>query len=95
MSLRWLLLIALPLLALSSVGDIHSSVVILGVVAIVAALALYTVGFDAVLRTAPTTGPSSDERCLRGSFRRQSSPDAPGRPQPRAPGNGLRLLVLS
>lgn len=29
--------------------------------------------------------PAEDERCRRGSFRRQTSPDAPGRPRPRAP----------
>ena len=29
--------------------------------------------------------PAPDERCRRGSFRRQSSPDAPGRVLPRAP----------
>ena len=29
--------------------------------------------------------PARDERCRRGSFRRQSSPDAPGRSLPRAP----------
>lgn len=36
------------------------------------------------------SGPSSDERCLRGSFRRQTNPDTDGRPRPRAPGSGLR-----
>ena len=36
-------------------------------------------------------GLAEDERCRRGAFRRQSSPDTPGRPQrPRAPGNGPR-----
>jgi len=29
--------------------------------------------------------PAEDERCRRGAFRRQSQPDAPGRPLPRAP----------
>ncbi len=29
--------------------------------------------------------PQPDERCHRGVFRRQTSPDAPGRPRPRAP----------
>ncbi|KAA0019457.1 DUF6412 domain-containing protein [Antrihabitans cavernicola] len=38
-----------------------------------------------------STGPEHSERCLRGAFRRQSSPDAPGRPLPRAPGTDLRL----
>ncbi|WP_245649855.1 DUF6412 domain-containing protein [Nocardia shimofusensis] len=39
---------------------------------------------------APTTtagGPPSEEKRLRGAFRRQSFPDTPGRPRrPRAPG---------
>lgn len=41
-------------------------------------------------RVCTTAGPVGQERCLRGSFRPQSSPDAPGRPRPRAPGNGRR-----
>ncbi|WP_245671673.1 DUF6412 domain-containing protein [Nocardia amamiensis] len=32
------------------------------------------------------TGPQRDEQRLRGAFRRQSAPDTPGRPRPRAPG---------
>lgn len=36
--------------------------------------------------------PSDDERCLRGSFRRMTSPDTPGRlGRPRAPGEVRRL----
>ncbi|NNH68962.1 hypothetical protein HLB23_03580 [Nocardia uniformis] len=31
-------------------------------------------------------GPTTDEQRLRGSFRRHSHPDAPGRSRPRAPG---------
>ncbi|MGH3321154.1 MAG: DUF6412 domain-containing protein [Streptosporangiaceae bacterium] len=34
--------------------------------------------------------PEADERCLRGAFRRQSRPDTPGRPRPRAPGRDPR-----
>lgn len=34
------------------------------------------------------TGPTADERCLRGSFRLHNRPDAPGRQRPRAPGDG-------
>ena len=33
-------------------------------------------------------GPTVAEQRLRGAFRRQSRPDAPGRPRPRAPGPG-------
>ena len=35
-------------------------------------------------------GPVAAERRLHGAFRRASSPDTPGRPQPRAPGVGSR-----
>ncbi|NKY35035.1 hypothetical protein HGA13_18435 [Nocardia speluncae] len=31
-------------------------------------------------------GPTAEEQRLRGTFRRQSHPDAAGRPRPRAPG---------
>lgn len=31
----------------------------------------------------------AEERRLRGDFRRQHRPDSPGRPMPRAPGEGL------
>ncbi len=41
-------------------------------------------------RTVVAAGLVSDERRLRGSFRRLSSPDTPGRPRPRAPGAGAR-----
>ena len=34
-----------------------------------------------------TRGPTSDEQRLHGAFRRQSHPDTPGRPRPRAPGS--------
>jgi len=36
-------------------------------------------------RAPSVTTPAEDERCRRGAFRRQSQPDAPGRPLPRAP----------
>lgn len=42
------------------------------------------------LGTAANTGPVSDERRLRGAFRRVSNPDTPGRPRPRAPGSVVR-----
>ncbi|MGU3437394.1 DUF6412 domain-containing protein [Actinomycetes bacterium M1A6_2h] len=93
MHFRWLLLIALPCAALFGAADVQGSVSLLGavaVVALVAALVIHTAGHSLSILFAPNAGPASDERCLRGSFRRQSSPDAPGRPQPRAPGTGLR-----
>ncbi|MGB7237673.1 MAG: DUF6412 domain-containing protein [Rhodococcus sp. (in: high G+C Gram-positive bacteria)] len=39
-----------------------------------------------VART-PRPHPPAEERRLRGGFRRQYRPDAPGRPMPRAPGS--------
>lgn len=69
-----------------------------GLVAVGASVALLLVSAITLHRTRDVlvlvvvghTGPASDERCLRGSFRRQSNPDTDGRPRPRAPGNGLR-----
>ncbi|WP_369123103.1 DUF6412 domain-containing protein [Nocardia amamiensis] len=40
----------------------------------------------AVSTRAVGAGPQRDEQRLRGAFRRQSAPDTPGRPHPRAPG---------
>ncbi|WP_169914849.1 DUF6412 domain-containing protein [Rhodococcoides yunnanense] len=60
----------------------------LAVVVAVAALAVAT-GRTVPLGLRPglhTSGPRDEERHLRGSFRRQHRPDAPGRPQSRAPG---------
>lgn len=37
-------------------------------------------------RCRTTRGPTSEEKRLRGAFRRHSHPDTPGRPRPRAPG---------
>lgn len=62
--------------------------VALFVVAALAAMMLLAHRADArtLLRLAPNTGPILEGRRLRGAFRRQHRPDAPGRPQPRAPG---------
>lgn len=61
-------------------------------VLVLASLALVAASRDALTTLAPavTGRPAGDERCLHGSFRHQSSPDAPGRPRPRAPGAGHR-----
>ncbi|WP_206491975.1 DUF6412 domain-containing protein [Rhodococcus sp. KRD162] len=40
----------------------------------------------AVIALLPSCAAGADGRRLRGSFRRQQQPDAPGRPMPRAPG---------
>ncbi|MDZ7932286.1 MAG: DUF6412 domain-containing protein [Rhodococcus sp. (in: high G+C Gram-positive bacteria)] len=49
-------------------------------------LIAHRVDVPALLRLLPNVGPTAEERHLRGAFRRQHRPDAPGRPQPRAPG---------
>lgn len=55
------------------------------------ALALHdTRGRLDVPGVATVAGPARDERRLHGAFRCQSSPDAPGRPRPRAPGRSAR-----
>ena len=42
-----------------------------------------------VIAVGPSVGPlAREERCRRGVFRRQVSPDAPGRVRPRAPQAG-------
>lgn len=91
---RSLLLLLLPVIALLAVPPLGSSgsAAVLGTaiaVFVVAALATSSKYELLQLCAVSATGPSDDERCLRGAFRRQSSPDAPGRPQPRAPGIGL------
>jgi hypothetical protein len=57
---------------------------------LVSAIALHRMRDVLVLVVVGHTGPASDERCLRGSFRRQTNPDTDGRPRPRAPGSCLR-----
>lgn len=58
---------------------------------LLAALVCWRTGDQVALsRVCTTSGPVGEERCLHGAFRSQSSPDAPGRPRPRAPGNGPR-----
>ncbi|MDI9914977.1 hypothetical protein B2J88_00255 [Rhodococcus sp. SRB_17] len=90
---RSLLLLLLPFIALLAAPPLSSSgsAAVLGTaiaVFVVAALSASPMYEALQLRAVSSQGPSGDERCLRGAFRRQSSPDAPGRPQPRAPGIG-------
>ena len=59
-------------------------------VVLVAAALLHGTGVTPLAWAARHRGPDDDERQLRGAFRRQSSPDAAGRPRPRAPGTGLQ-----
>ncbi len=73
-------------------ADGQSSAAMLAVVAVVviSSFALLYGRDVAALVTVSATGPVADEENLRGSFRRQSSPDAAGRPRPRAPGQSRR-----
>ena len=52
----------------------------------------HRVDVPALMRLLPNVGPTAEGRHLRGSFRRQHRPDAPGRPQPRAPGAPVGAL---
>lgn len=55
-------------------------------------LLAHRVDVPALMRLLPNVGPTAEGRHLRGSFRRQHRPDAPGRPQPRAPGAPVGAL---
>lgn len=75
-------------LGLASSGDTTtlSAGLVIALVA-VAALVLIWRADDLMFGLCRTTrGPTSEERRLRGAFRRHSHPDAPGRPRSRAPG---------
>ncbi|MEH6794449.1 MAG: DUF6412 domain-containing protein [Rhodococcus sp. (in: high G+C Gram-positive bacteria)] len=79
---------SLLLVSLYLTMPIATADVALILVAALATLMLlaHRVDVPALLRLLPNVGPTAEERHLRGSFRRQHRPDAPGRPQPRAPG---------
>ncbi|WP_338893130.1 DUF6412 domain-containing protein [Rhodococcus sovatensis] len=66
-----------PTVQLALMGLAVSALVVLGVLGSSAIIAAST----------PSTHPPAEERRLRGGFRRQHRPDAPGRPMPRAPGS--------
>ncbi|WP_092806463.1 DUF6412 domain-containing protein [Rhodococcus globerulus] len=90
-SLLMLLLPFIAMLATPPLGSSGSAAVVGTAIAVFVVAALATSPRSELLQlfARSSSGPARDERCLRGSFRRQSSPDAPGRPQPRAPGIGL------
>ncbi|MEC3958831.1 DUF6412 domain-containing protein [Nocardia sp. CDC153] len=63
------------------------SLFVLGAVAVVAVTAALLSARGPLLVAVAQTGPAeSAGRRRRGTFLRQSNPDAPGRPRPRAPG---------
>lgn len=66
-----------PTVQLALIGLAVSALVVLGVLGSSAIIAART----------PHPHPPAEERRLRGGFRRQYRPDAPGRPMPRAPGS--------
>ena len=81
-----LLLLLLPLgmlLAVDSGGVLGFAVALLLVVSLVAVAAVRWRSVGGSIRVGDLVTAS---RRLRGSFRRLTQPDAPGRPQPRAPG---------
>lgn len=90
------LTLVVAVLAVSQL-DSHGNLALVG--ATVAALLLLGLalrdggGRLRALRLATVNGPAHDERRLHGAFRCQSSPDAPGRPRPRAPGRSARPVA--
>ncbi|MGH3983938.1 MAG: DUF6412 domain-containing protein [Pseudonocardiaceae bacterium] len=83
------MLAALAALAANTPGDV--AVLGTAIAALLISAWALRLGRDrvALAAIANADGPTGDERCLRGSFRRQSNPDTPGRPRrPRAPDTG-------
>ena len=84
-----LLLVALHLTMPTATADLA----LLLVAALTTLMLLaHRVDVPALLRLLPIIGPAAEERHRRGAFRRQHRPDAPGRPQPRAPGMPVGAL---
>ncbi|WP_206491735.1 DUF6412 domain-containing protein [Rhodococcus sp. KRD162] len=83
-----LVVTSLLLVSLYLTMPVATADVALILVAALATLMLlaHRVDVPALMRLLPNVGPTAEGRHLRGSFRRQHRPDAPGRPQPRAPG---------
>ncbi|MEU1210526.1 DUF6412 domain-containing protein [Nocardia sp. NPDC005825] len=69
-------------------GAAHpDSLLVLGAVALVAVTAAVIAARGPLLVAVASAGPAeSAGKRRRGAFLRQSNPDAPGRPRPRAPG---------
>ncbi|MCJ0978044.1 DUF6412 domain-containing protein [Rhodococcus sp. ARC_M12] len=78
-----LLLVSLYLTMPTATADL--ALILVAALATLMVLA-HRVDVPALLRLLPNVGPTAEERHRRGAFRRQHRPDAPGRPQPRAPG---------
>jgi len=71
-------------------GNLALVTALAAVFTIAAVLAATARGSILLAQNAFAAGPVAAERRLHGAFRRVSSPDTPGRPQPRAPGAGSR-----
>ncbi|MFX1758087.1 MULTISPECIES: DUF6412 domain-containing protein [Rhodococcus] len=92
--LSWLVATVVPVTAVSA-GDTAGLLagllmVLLATLAFVAAADDPLFAFGRSVR-----GPTSEERRLRGGFRRHSHPDTPGRPRPRSPGSVLAFDTSS
>ena len=91
--LAWLL--AVTLLLLFAPGDASAGgLAMLAAMATAFTIAAVILCLDrrvaALPRGSHESGAIAEERRLHGAFRRLSSPGAPGRPRPRAPGAGSR-----
>ncbi|MBS9371365.1 DUF6412 domain-containing protein [Rhodococcus sp. B50] len=89
--LSWLVTTVVPVTAVSA-GETAGLLVGLLVV-VLATLAFVAAPSFAFGRS--VRGPISEERRLRGGFRRHSHPDTAGRPRPRSPGSVLALDTSS
>lgn len=88
MGFQSLAVAALLLLSLLVATPSGSAELALGLVVALAVLVVLTGSVDVGrgMMCVLGSGPSDEERTLRGSFRRQQRPDEAGRPMPRAPG---------
>ncbi|WP_032376821.1 DUF6412 domain-containing protein [Rhodococcoides fascians] len=84
-------LLLLSVLLTTPAGTADVALVLVAALAVLMVLA-HRVDVLTLLRRLPNVGPTAEERHLRGAFRRQHRPDAPGRPQPRAPGSLVGAL---
>src|SRR3546814_16770701 len=94
-SLRLLLLPLIAVVAVPPLGSSGSAAVLGTAIAVFVVAALATSSKYELLQlcAVSATGQSDAERCLRGAFRRQSSPDEPGRPQPQIVRSSCRERV--
>ena len=92
--LSWFVTAALPVTAVSA-GE--TAGLLAGLLVLVLAVFVSVADADDLLLASGRgiRGPTSEERRLRGGFRRHSHPDTAGRPRPRAPGSRPRTPIAA